>query len=142
MDIVGAVAVLLRKALFYNPHSSIFSARFLTPTLPCLPLGSILLRRSYGCQPSSNGWPHHREEMENTNLTLKSKESLGNKVGWVWEGAWICEGAPGEYDQNTLYDIFKELRKKIKMLKRVVAVTISQRNLSHVDFHEAKGKQA
>lgn len=37
---------------------------------------------------------------------------------------------------------FQELKEKIKMLKRVVAVTISQKNLSHVDFHEAKEKQA
>lgn len=41
MDIIGPDAVLLRKTLFYNPHSSIFSARFLIPTLPCLPFNIL-----------------------------------------------------------------------------------------------------
>lgn len=54
MDIVGAVAVLLRKALFYNPHSSIFSVRFSSPTLPCLPF-NILQRGGEHEVPSSLG---------------------------------------------------------------------------------------
>lgn len=42
---------------------------------------------------------------------------------------------------KTHYIKFSELGKKRKMLKRAMAVTVSQRHLTDVDFHKAKGKQ-
>lgn len=73
MDIVGQVAVLLRKTLFYNPHSLIFSARFLVPTLPYLPF-NILQRGGEHEVPSFT-----KELQASTILQWTATSLRGNK---------------------------------------------------------------
>lgn len=40
----------------------------------------------------------------------KGRKGRGHRVGWEWKGGWDLGGFGGENEQNTLYEILKELK--------------------------------